>query len=113
MEKVLLKRGRLAAGAAALESAGMRTSLPDFVLATGLVAVGAGTVGALAGVVAAVVLAVSAGLVAGLGTATPGLPLALAEAFGHGVGIAAGAVANYFGHRLLTFSPRSREAQTL
>lgn len=62
---------------------------------------------------AAVVLAVSAGLVAGLGTAMPGLPLALAEAFGHGVGIAAGAVANYFGHRLLTFSPRSREAQTL
>ncbi|TFV51926.1 type II secretion system F family protein [Blastococcus sp. TF02A_35] len=49
VEKVLLKRGRLAAGAAALESAGMRTSLPDFVLATGLVAVGAGTVGALAG----------------------------------------------------------------
>jgi energy-coupling factor transport system substrate-specific component len=62
---------------------------------------------------AGVVLAVSAGLVAGLGAMAPGVPLALAEALGHGVGIAVGAVANYLGHRLLTFSPRSREPQTL
>ncbi|WP_342152120.1 GtrA family protein [Methylorubrum sp. SB2] len=51
-----------------------------------------------------VVLAVSAGLVAALGVVMPGLPLPVAEALGHGVGIAVGAVANYFGHRLLTFS---------
>lgn len=62
---------------------------------------------------AAVVLAVSAGLVAGLGAVTPGLPRAPAEALGHGVGIAVGAVTNYFGHRLLTFSPRSGQPQTL
>ena len=34
---MLVKRGRLAAGAAALERAGMSTSLPDFVLTVGLV----------------------------------------------------------------------------
>ncbi|RBY94872.1 type II secretion system protein F [Blastococcus sp. TBT05-19] len=49
VEKVLAERGRLAAGAAALETAGMRTSLPNFVLTTGLVAVVAGAVGALTG----------------------------------------------------------------
>ncbi|WP_104524017.1 type II secretion system F family protein [Blastococcus atacamensis] len=49
VEKVLVERGRLAAGAAALETAGMRTSLPDFVLATGLVTVVAGAIGALLG----------------------------------------------------------------
>ncbi|RBY95504.1 type II secretion system protein F [Blastococcus sp. TF02-8] len=49
VEKVLVKRGRLAAGAAALENAGMRTTLPDFVLATGLFALGAGAVGFLVG----------------------------------------------------------------
>ena len=36
VEKVLVKRGRLAAGAAALERAGMSTTLPNFVLAVGL-----------------------------------------------------------------------------
>jgi tight adherence protein B len=36
VEKVLVKRGRLAAGAAALEEAGMSTTLPNFVLAVGL-----------------------------------------------------------------------------
>ncbi|MFY9290460.1 MAG: GtrA family protein [Methylorubrum rhodinum] len=62
---------------------------------------------------AGVVLAVSAGLVTGLGALVPGVPLALAEALGHGVGIAVGAVSNYLGHRLLTFSTRSGEPQTL
>ncbi|KQT49250.1 sugar translocase [Methylobacterium sp. Leaf456] len=51
-----------------------------------------------------VVLAVSAGFVAALGVLLPGLSLPVAEALSHGVGIAVGAVANYFGHRLLTFS---------
>jgi tight adherence protein B len=36
VEKVLVKRGRLAAGAAALERAGMSTTLPNFVLTVGL-----------------------------------------------------------------------------
>jgi tight adherence protein B len=45
--KALAKRGRLAAGAAALERAGMRASLPDVVLAVGLGALGAGVLGAL------------------------------------------------------------------
>ncbi len=36
VEKVLVKRGRLAAGAAALEAAGMTTTLPNFVVAVGL-----------------------------------------------------------------------------
>ena len=62
---------------------------------------------------AGVVLAVSAGLVAALGAVMPSLPLAVAEALGHGVGIAFGAVANYFGHRLLTFATRAGEHQTL
>ncbi|MGY1847497.1 MULTISPECIES: type II secretion system F family protein [unclassified Blastococcus] len=49
VEKVLLKRGRLAAGAAALERAGMATTLPNFVLAVGLTTVVAGLVGGLLG----------------------------------------------------------------
>ncbi|MGY2004200.1 type II secretion system F family protein [Blastococcus sp. SYSU DS1024] len=49
VEKVLLKRGRLAAGAAALERAGMATTLPNFVLAVGLATVVAGLVGGLLG----------------------------------------------------------------
>jgi tight adherence protein B len=49
VEKALAKRGRLAAGAAALERAGMRASLPDVVLAVGLGALGAGVLGALLG----------------------------------------------------------------
>jgi tight adherence protein B len=47
VEKVLVKRGRLAAGAAALENAGMSISLPDFVLAIALFALGGGVLGFL------------------------------------------------------------------
>jgi len=47
VEKVLVKRGRLAAGAAALERAGMSTTLPNFVLAVGVWTVGAVVVGTL------------------------------------------------------------------
>jgi tight adherence protein B len=49
VEKMLVKRGRLASGAAALERAGMSTSLPDFVLAVGLATVVAGAAGFLLG----------------------------------------------------------------
>ncbi|TFV66043.1 UNVERIFIED_ORG: type II secretion system protein F [Bacillus sp. AZ43] len=49
VEKVLVRRGRLAAGAAALERAGMSTPLPNFVLSVGLTAVVAGLVGAVLG----------------------------------------------------------------
>src|SRR3954469_4101521 len=49
VEKVLVKRGRLAAGAAALEGAGMTMSLPDFVLTVGLVTLGGSAVGFLIG----------------------------------------------------------------
>ncbi|MDK3255848.1 type II secretion system F family protein [Blastococcus capsensis] len=49
VEKVLHKRGRLAAGAAALERAGMSTTLPNFVLAVGLTTVVGTVVGALLG----------------------------------------------------------------
>jgi len=49
VEKVLLKRGRLAAGAAALERAGMSTTLPGFVIAVGLTAVAGTVAGALLG----------------------------------------------------------------
>src|SRR4051812_44138999 len=45
--KVLVKRGRLAAGAAALERAGMSTPLPNFVLAVGVWTVVAVVVGTL------------------------------------------------------------------
>jgi tight adherence protein B len=58
VEKVLVKRGSLAAGAAALENAGMSISLPDFVLAVGLFAVGGGAVGFLVGGPAVALLAV-------------------------------------------------------
>jgi len=47
VEKVLVKRGRLAAGVAALEAAGMTVTLPNFVLAVGLWTIGAGTAGML------------------------------------------------------------------
>lgn len=77
----------------------VRSQLPVF-LAVNMVGMG-------------VVLAVSAGLVAAFGGVVPGLPLPVAEALGHGVGIAVGAVANYLGHRLLTFSSRSGTPQTL
>jgi tight adherence protein B len=49
VERVLVQRGRLASGAAALERAGMSTTLPDFVLTVGLVAIGAGVLGFLTG----------------------------------------------------------------
>ena len=49
VEKVLVKRGRLASGAAALERAGMSTSLSDFVLAVGLTTVVATAAGFLLG----------------------------------------------------------------
>jgi tight adherence protein B len=49
VEKVLVKRGRLAAGAAALERAGMSTSLPNFVLGVGLSTVVAGVLGFVLG----------------------------------------------------------------
>jgi tight adherence protein B len=60
VEKVLLKRGRLAAGAAALERAGMSTTLPNFVLAVGLSTV-VGTVagGVLGGLFPALLLMVA------------------------------------------------------
>ena len=45
VEKALAKRGRLAAGAEALERAGMSMSLPDFVLVVGLVTVVGGAAG--------------------------------------------------------------------
>ncbi|TNC12113.1 GtrA family protein [Methylobacterium terricola] len=59
---------------------------------------------------AGVVLGVSAALVAGLAALVPVLPLPAAEALGHGVGIAAGAVSNYFGHQILTFGTRRAPA---
>ena len=49
VEKVLLKRGRAAAGAAALERAGVSMRLPDFVLVVGLTALVGGAVGLLVG----------------------------------------------------------------
>jgi tight adherence protein B len=49
VEKVLVKRGRLAAGADALERAGMSTTLPDFVLAVGVVTVVSGALGLVLG----------------------------------------------------------------
>ena len=44
---MLVKRGRLASGVAALERAGMSTTLPNFVLAVGVWTVGAAAVGVL------------------------------------------------------------------
>lgn len=63
---------------------------------------------------AGVVLAVSAVTIGALAGLLPDLGSAVAEALGHGVGIAAGAVANYLGHRLLTFgAPRRIPAHGL
>ena len=45
VEKVLVKRGRLANGQEALEGAGMSVSLPDFVLTVGLATVGGTALG--------------------------------------------------------------------
>ncbi|MEH3119163.1 MAG: GtrA family protein [Methylorubrum populi] len=52
---------------------------------------------------AGVVLAVSTLAIAGLDALRPGLTPSAIEALAHGLGIAVGAVANYLGHRLLTF----------
>lgn len=62
---------------------------------------------------AVVVLAVSAAVIAALHALLPGLALSVAEALGHGVGIAVGAVANYLGHRLVTFAGVRPAAQSL
>lgn len=66
---------------------------------------------AVNGAGAGVVLAVSAGVLAAFDAGLPAVPRALAEALGHGFGIAVGAVSNYVGHRLLTF--RAAAPQTL
>jgi tight adherence protein B len=49
VEKALVKRGRAAAGEAALERAGMSTSLPNFVLVVGLTTIVGGAVGLVLG----------------------------------------------------------------
>ena len=49
VEKALVRRGRLASGAAALERAGMSTTLPNFVLTVGLVTVVGATLGFVVG----------------------------------------------------------------
>jgi tight adherence protein B len=49
VEKVLVKRGRLAAGAAALERAGLSATLPDVVLVVGLLTLGVTAVGTILG----------------------------------------------------------------
>ena len=49
LEKALVKRGRLAAGATALERAGMTMKLPDFVLTVGLTTLVLGALGFLLG----------------------------------------------------------------
>jgi tight adherence protein B len=49
VEKVLTKQGRLAAGAIALERAGVAMSLPDVVLLVGLLTVALGVLGTLVG----------------------------------------------------------------
>jgi tight adherence protein B len=49
VQKMLVRRGRIASGVAALERAGLSTSLPDFVLTVGLVAIGTGAVGTVLG----------------------------------------------------------------
>jgi tight adherence protein B len=57
VEKALVKRGRLAAGAAALENAGISMSLPDFVVVVAMAAIGTAAVGVLlSGVVVGLVL---------------------------------------------------------
>ncbi len=53
----------------------------------------------------------STGLLAALAALVPALPRPAAEALGHGAGIAAGAVSNYFGHRILTFGMRRTPAE--
>lgn len=55
---------------------------------------------------AVVVLGVSAAVVAALAVLAPAVTLPVAQALGHGAGIAAGAVSNYVGHQMLTFGLR-------
>lgn len=59
---------------------------------------------------ASVVLVVSTVALAGLTVLLPNLKLPVAQALAHGLGIAVGAVANYLGHRLLTFAAGARPA---
>ncbi|MGY1594902.1 type II secretion system F family protein [Geodermatophilus sp. SYSU D00708] len=67
VERVLVKRGRVAGGAAALERAGVAMSLPDVVLLVGLATLVLGALGLLlGGVLMAGVLAVAAPLAARL-----------------------------------------------
>ena len=49
VHRALVKRGRLAAGAAALERAGMTVGLPEFVLAVGLITLAGGAVATVLG----------------------------------------------------------------
>ncbi|AWN38918.1 GtrA family protein [Methylobacterium radiodurans] len=67
----------------------LRRQLPAFL----------GVNAASAVIVLAVSLAASAALVRGLGLTVP-----VAEGIGHALGIGAGAVANYLGHRFVTFA---------
>ncbi|AWN49567.1 GtrA family protein [Methylobacterium terrae] len=60
---------------------------------------------------AGVVLGVSAALVAVLAALVPAVPVPVAEALGHGAGIAVGAVSNYFGHQILTFGVRRTQVE--
>jgi tight adherence protein B len=64
VDRLLVKRGKVAAGTAALERAGITASLSDFVLVTGLVSLGLGVLGFLLG---GVLLAVLLGLAGPLG----------------------------------------------
>jgi tight adherence protein B len=58
VEKVLVKRGRLAAGAAALENAGIAMTLPDFVVVVAMATIGTAALGVLLlGLVGGVLLA--------------------------------------------------------
>ncbi|MGY1811061.1 type II secretion system F family protein [Blastococcus sp. SYSU D00669] len=59
--KALARRGRLAAGTAALERAGVAMGLPDLVLLTALITVALGALGLLAGGPVVAVLAAAAG----------------------------------------------------
>ncbi|WP_029433856.1 type II secretion system F family protein [Blastococcus sp. URHD0036] len=64
IERALARRGRMASGSAALERAGLRMSLPDLVLLTGLAAVVLGTAGwVIGGPIVAAVLAAAPPLV--------------------------------------------------
>lgn len=53
---------------------------------------------------AGIVVLATLGLNAALIATMPGTPAAMIEAIAHGTAIGIGAIANYFGHRLLTFS---------